>query len=86
MTVVSGGAFLQSGVTRELHATTFVDNKAGQAGPAVMSLGIAENISDAVFEGNAFHCRAGEFGSDMSQVEDEVRKTSIDQQAFSAQM
>lgn len=77
VTAVSGGAFLHSGVTRGLYATTFVENKAGEAGPAVMSLGIAENMSDVVFDGNTFHCEVGEFGSDISELEDEVGMTSI---------
>lgn len=77
LTAVSGGAFLHSGVARGLYATTFVQNKAGEAGPAVMSLGIAENFSDVVFDGNTFHCEVGEYGSDISELEDEVGNTLI---------
>lgn len=73
-----GRCTTSSGVTRELYSTTFANNNAGEAGPAVMNLGIAENISDVVFRGNTFHCDVGEYGFDMSELEDEMRMTPID--------
>ena len=45
---------------------------AGEDGIAVMSLGIAENISASSFQNNSFFCASGEYGftedSDLVEV------------------
>lgn len=68
----SGGAYLHSGVAVDLDRCTFVGNKAGEEGLAVLSLGIAENISDAEFDSNSFFCSTGTYGYEMEQTEAEV--------------
>lgn len=49
--------------TGTLHAidTSFVANRAGVEGPAVMSIGFLEELSNANFAGNNYYCRAGEY-------------------------
>ncbi len=69
----SGGAYLHSSVAVALERCTFVGNKAGDEGLAVLSLGIPENISDVVFDSNAFHCGSGTYGYEMDVSEAEVR-------------
>lgn len=59
---VSGGALLHSGVLVELSGTIFEENTAGEDGPAVMSLGLAQNISNVDFVANAFYCSSGFYG------------------------
>eukprot|EP00903_Cladosiphon_okamuranus_P016944 g15619.t1 len=71
----SGGAYLHSGVAVDLDRCTFVGNKAGEEGLAVLSLGIAENISDAEFDSNSFFCSTGTYGYEMEQTEAEVSDT-----------
>lgn len=55
----SGGAYLHSGVAVDLVHSTFVGNRAGEEGLAVLSLGIAENISHLVFDSNTVFCSPG---------------------------
>ncbi len=69
----SGGAYLHSGVVLALERCTFVRNNAGDEGLAILSLGIAENISDVVFDSNAFYCGSGSYGYEMNASEAEVR-------------
>ncbi len=52
-------------------------NKAGDEGLAVLSLGIAENISNVVFDSNAFYCGSGTYGFEMNVSQAEVRRRSI---------
>lgn len=54
-----------------LNGSTFVENKAGNEGPAVLSLGIAENISGITLDNNTFYCSAGQYGYE--DVIDEVK-------------
>ncbi|CAM9198462.1 unnamed protein product [Ectocarpus sp. 12 AP-2014] len=68
----SGGAYLHSGVLVELDRSTFVRNRARDAGLAVQSLGIVENILDTAFESNTYYCSSGEYGyEDVVASEDE---------------
>lgn len=69
---LSGGAILHSGVLVGLHGTTFHENRAGEDGLAIMSLGIAENFTDVTFSGQTFFCPAGEYGVDVNQSDTEV--------------
>lgn len=78
----SGGAYLHSGVAVALERCSFVGNKAGGEGPAVLSLGIAENISDAVFDSNAFYCGSGTYGYEMNVSDAEVRCRSTSCEVF----
>lgn len=68
----AGGAFLQSGVLVELGRTSFVGNRATDAGLAVQSLGIAQNITTTIFESNTYYCPSGEFGYEIGEFEEEV--------------
>lgn len=70
----SGGACLNSGVLVGLGGSKFIGNRAGGDGPAVMSLGIVENITDTSFESNTNYCPPGEYGYDIDEFEDEVTK------------
>ena len=67
-TVGSGGAYLHSGVAVDLERCAFAGNKAYDEGLAILSLGIAENIADVVFDSNAFYCLSGEYGVDDPEV------------------
>lgn len=58
----TGGGYIHSGVLVLLDGSTFVGNQAGEDGPAVMSLGIAENFSSVTFDANTFYCSAGAYG------------------------
>ena len=73
----SGGAYLHSGVAVALDSCNFAGNKAGDEGLAVLSLGIAENISDVVFDSNTFSCSSGTYGYEVNVSEAEVRCHSI---------
>ena len=42
--------------------TSFVANKAGDEGPAVMSVGFLEEMSNVSFSENAYFCRVGDYG------------------------
>ena len=42
--------------------TSFVANKAGVEGPAVMSVGFLEEMSNVSFSENAYFCRVGDYG------------------------
>ena len=59
---VQGGALLHSGVLVALTKCTFEYNMAGEDGLAVMSIGIAENISALSFRNNSFSCPSGKYG------------------------
>ena len=59
---VQGGALLHSGVLVALTGCTFESNMAGEDGLAVMSLGIAENLSALSFQNNFYICPSGKYG------------------------
>ena len=61
LTETSGGAIFHTGSMRVFN-TSFVANKAGVEGPAVMSVGFLEEMSNVSFSENAFFCRVGEYG------------------------
>lgn len=73
-TVGSGGAYLHSGVAVHLERCAFVGNRASDEGLAILSLGIAENITDVVFDSNAFYCISREYGYEANVFE--VRYTA----------
>ncbi|CAN0014564.1 unnamed protein product [Scytosiphon promiscuus] len=75
LAVGSGGAYLHSGVLVELDRSTFVGNRAGDAGPAVQSLGIAGNITDTTFESNTYYCSSEQYGYEDEIGGDEVSDT-----------
>ena len=72
---MSGGAFLHSGVLVALTNITFVANRAGEDGLAVMSLGLAESITNVIFSNNSFYCSAGTFGYERQNDGNEVGYT-----------
>lgn len=74
-TEATGGGYLHSGVLVELNRTTFMFNRAGAAGLAVQSLGIAENIVNTTFDSNTFFCSSGQYGYDID--EDEVSRIAL---------
>ena len=57
----SGGAIYHTGYLR-LSNTSFVANEVGIEGPAIISIGILEEMSNVYFSENTFDCRAGEYG------------------------
>lgn len=58
---VSGGAIFHTGFLR-VADTIFVKNQAIIEGPAVMSPGVVQLLSNVDFVQNTYHCRAGEYG------------------------
>lgn len=46
---------------------TFVKNRSGDAGLAVMSLGIVEDMSNITFESNTYYCRSGTYGYEIHE-------------------
>ena len=70
----SGGAYIHSGVLVRMDGSTF-DNKAGEDGRAILSLGIAENISEITLDANTFYCSAGLYGYESEiSAENEVKR------------
>ena len=61
LTETSGGAIFHTGSMRVFN-TSFVANKAGDEGPAVMSVGFLEEMSNVSFSENAYFCRVGDYG------------------------
>lgn len=57
----SGGALVHAGVMEEVSGTVFRRNSAGNEGPALLSLGIVQTISDVTFEDNVFYCDTGTY-------------------------
>ena len=57
----SGGAIYHTGYLR-LSNTSFVANEVGIEGPAIISIGPVEELSNVNFSENTFDCRAGEYG------------------------
>ena len=57
----SGGAIYHTGSLR-LSKTNFVANEVGVEGPAIISIGVLEEMSNVIFSENTFDCRAGEYG------------------------
>ncbi|CAN0451257.1 unnamed protein product, partial [Ascophyllum nodosum] len=79
---VQGGALLHSGVLAALTGCTFEYNMAGEDGLAVMSLGIAENISALSFRNNSFSCPSGKYGlteddSELVEGSDTCRRSVV---------
>ena len=72
MPAIQGGALLHSGVLVSFTNCTFESNMAGEDGLAVMSLGMAEDISALSFRNNSFFCASGTYGltedSDLVEV------------------
>jgi len=58
---VAGGAIFHTGHLRVANSSFFA-NRAGADGPAVMSIGLLERLSNVLFSENAHHCRAGKYG------------------------
>ena len=56
--------------------STFMANEAGVEGPAVMSIGYLEQLSNVTFSENAYFCRAGEYGYSYI-VENEARNPYV---------
>ena len=69
---VQGGALLHSSTLVALTESTFESNSAGEDGLAVMSLGLAENITALAFRNNTFSCDSGKYGSEGYSDEQEV--------------
>ena len=69
----SGGAIYHTGYLR-LSNTSFVGNEAGIEGPAIISIGLLEELSNVYFSENTFDCRAGEYGY---TVKTEVRSEFV---------
>lgn len=69
----SGGAYLHSGIAVNLQNCTFVRNRAGGEGIAVLSLGMVEKMSSVDFDSNTKYCRSGTYGLEMNASEAEVR-------------
>lgn len=67
--VVSGGAIFHTGYLRVVDSS-FVENQVEKEGPAIMSIGVLQTLSNVSFVGNAYHCRAGQYSH---VVLDEVR-------------
>lgn len=49
-----------------------MENRAGEDGPAILSLGIAEAFSDVAFDANTFYCSPGGYGYE-NDIEAEVK-------------
>ena len=69
---VQGGALLHSGVLVALTYSTFDSNMAGEDGLAVMSLGMAEVMSNLSFRNNSFVCSSGKYALEENSDEVEV--------------
>lgn len=69
----SGGAYLHSGIAVDLKNCTFVRNKAGGEGIAVLSLGMVEEMSSVDFDSNTKFCGSGTYGLEMNASEAKVR-------------
>eukprot|EP00904_Undaria_pinnatifida_P004022 jgi/Undpi1/13620/HiC_scaffold_9.g03274.m1 len=57
----SGGAIYHTGSLR-LSNISFVANEVGIEGPAIISIGFLEEMSNVYFSENTFDCRAREYG------------------------
>lgn len=64
----SGGALVHAGVITEMSSTVFEGNDAGNEGPAVLSLGIVESMTDVAFQENGFFCPVGTYCREVSIV------------------
>lgn len=58
---ISGGAIFHTGSLR-VTDTSFIANEAGVEGPAVMSIGLLNELHNVYFLRNMKHCDAGEYG------------------------
>lgn len=47
--------------------TTFVENRAGDSGPAVVSFGLVSGMSNTTFGTNTHYCPSGQYGYDIEQ-------------------
>lgn len=70
ITEFSGGAIFHTGYLR-VSKTLFLANEAGADGPAVMSIGNLDGLSNVSFFENSYHCRAGDYSY---MVKNEARK------------
>lgn len=52
---------MHAGVMEEVSGTVFRRNSAGNEGPAVLSLGIVQSISNVIFGDNVFFCDVGTY-------------------------
>lgn len=73
----SGGAYLHSGVVVVIKNATFVENRAGDSGLAIMSLGIVENMFDTTFESNTYSCPSGKYGYDIDEEDMDEEQTEV---------
>lgn len=73
--MVPVGRTSTSGVNVALERRTFVKKQANEEGPAALSLGVADNISDVIFDSNTRYCSSGTYGYDMDALDPKVRDT-----------
>lgn len=59
----SGGGLVHGGVLAELSNSIFELNRAGNEGPAILSLGQLRSMSGVTFRDNYYYCEAGQFSS-----------------------
>ena len=59
--VTSGGAIYHTG-SLDIFNSSFLANEVGVEGPAIISIGGLEALSNVRFSENTFYCRAGEYG------------------------
>lgn len=57
----SGGALVHAGVMQEISDSEFKGNRAGNEGPAVLSLGQIDYMGGVTFDDNDFFCQEGTF-------------------------
>ena len=73
----SGGAIYHTG-SLHIFNTSFVANEVGIEGPAIISIGLLEELSNVQFSENTFDCRAGEYGYIIA--ENEVSRVFVHRQ------
>ena len=61
LTEYSGGAVFHTGSLWLVH-TMFEGNMAGAEGPAMISIGLLQGITNVSFSQNSYFCSAGEYG------------------------
>lgn len=59
---------MHAGVIEHMSGTSFRRNGAGKEGPAILSLGLLNSITDVAFEANAFYCPVGKFSGETPAV------------------
>lgn len=73
---VSGGAIYHTGALRIFNGT-FLANKAGVEGAAIISIGVLETLSNVSFSENSYYCRAGEYGHVIENEVSHLHQTSL---------